>query len=174
MSDTPIDVEATDPVDVEPVIVETPGAQTAIDINAVGRPDPNVRRPARSHRMTQGDDAFTASLFTMPPGWAGDGDAWQIHQDTPDGPALVLTVPVAQIPAAITERQQRADQWRQQAQALLDRAADADRERALVEALAGAEGIKGGGTPPAPPGAPGGRGVRQHAAPDPVTASTDG
>lgn len=140
MTDTTPDVElgAIDAEPVAPVLVDSESGP--VDLNAVGRPDPNVRTPTRAHRFRQGEATFVAGLFTVPPGWHGD-DTWQIHQDTVDGPQLVVTVPAGQVANALVEHDALAVRFRDEARQLLERAANAERVHALVAALAEQEGV---------------------------------
>lgn len=139
MTDAAVTVDTIDePAPVEAVIVDS--GTGPLDVNAVGRPDPNVRTPERAHAIRAGDRTYTASFFSALPG--GGEDVWQFHDITVVGePQLAFTVVADHIADAVTEDNDRASRMRAEAARLVAEAGQLDARRALLTALADQEGV---------------------------------
>lgn len=129
MTDTPVSAD----------IVDRPGfdpSDPVADPVAAGRPDPNVARPADSHRLDVDGQALTAGLYRALPG--GGEDVWQV---TDEKGAVVVAVVADRIADAVADRRQHGDLQRTRASQYLDLADTADQERAAIEALAQQVGV---------------------------------
>jgi len=129
MTDTPVSAADVDRPGFDPT-------DPVADPAAAGRPDPNVARPAASHRLDVDGQALTAGLYR-----AVDGHGEDVWQVTDAAGAVVVAVVADRIADAVADRRQHGDLQRSRARQFLDLADDADRERAAIEALADAAGV---------------------------------